>query len=157
MHAFIGMLLVLLFRPGASTSFDDRGRGGGASETDGRSAPNTPGRLFSLAGRRPKPQGATTAEVAASGSYNAGSSSASANAANAAAGLMTGQAGPIAPEAVGPQGMEQGANIFALNENASKKAPSSERYIVLSLRRLGLANRLRSLADWVAIASMTNR
>jgi hypothetical protein len=53
------------------------------------------------------------------------------------------------------------SGIFAQDEPRSNlfhlSSLSSQRYLILHLERLGLANRLRSLADWYHIAGLSNR
>ena len=50
--------------------------------------------------------------------------------------------------------IECNADISMESKNHLKQG---ERYIILSLDRLGLANRLRSMADWYQIASLSGR
>ena len=45
----------------------------------------------------------------------------------------------------------------SVNSPFASSISSSERYLVLNLERLGLANRLRAMADWYHLADISNR
>jgi hypothetical protein len=161
------IFLVSYFGATFSTSLGGGGREVGETKAYGKASASTPGRLFSLAGRRPSPPGEATAEVVANGaarSYNLDSPSTysatpASDRASAVANTVSGlrSTSPGAGDATDPQRAKRESNIFEPSQSTMKKTSGPERYIVLSLTRLGLANRLRSLADWVAIASMTKR